>query len=265
MRQCTEADRRDILDYISREPEMNLFVFGDIEAFGLEDGPVHVYVPEKDGEWDCLILQYFDFYNVYSHKAVYNAAAVAEFLAGRRLKSVSGKREQVEQLALYFPKLNVQTTYMSRCDGVLVRDVPPRDAEVRQLGADDAEEVTRLLSEIEEFAPNFRGENAFAESVEQNRVNVEKGGLLYGVYCGGILAATAQTSAANSQSAMVVCVAARSEFRGRGYATAAVEELCRASFAQGKKFLCLYYDNPAAGRIYHRIGFHEIGQYAMMR
>lgn len=68
----------------------------------------------------------------------------------------------------------------------------------------------------------------------------------------------------SDRSAMIVSVATRPGFRGRGYASATVAALCRGAFAGGKQFLCLFYDNPDAGRIYRRLGFAELGQYAML-
>lgn len=64
---------------------------------------------------------------------------------------------------------------------------------------------------------------------------------------------------------MITGVATLKEYRGKGLATETVTALCREAFGEGKKFLCLFYDNPAAGRIYNRIGFRETGQYAMLR
>ena len=41
--------------------------------------------------------------------------------------------------------------------------------------------------------------------------------------------------------------------------------LAEDAVADGKRFLALFYDNPSAGRIYGRIGFHKCGRYAMLR
>ena len=47
---CTEADRPRILDYIAAEPEMNLFLFGDLENYDLTGDPVSVYAfPDRRG------------------------------------------------------------------------------------------------------------------------------------------------------------------------------------------------------------------------
>ncbi|MCI7813389.1 MAG: hypothetical protein SO016_11230 [Lachnospiraceae bacterium] len=48
MRKCTSQDKNAILNYISKEPEMNLFIYGDVENLGLESEIVNVYVEEKE-------------------------------------------------------------------------------------------------------------------------------------------------------------------------------------------------------------------------
>lgn len=48
--------------------------------------------------------------------------------------------------------------------------------------------------------------------------------------------------------------------RCRGYATALVEGISRALWERGVA-PCLMYDDPAAGRIYHRLGYVDFGQW----
>ena len=40
LRRCTESDRAAILSYIAAEPEINLFIYGDIESVGVDRDPV---------------------------------------------------------------------------------------------------------------------------------------------------------------------------------------------------------------------------------
>lgn len=263
---CSEQDRAAIFAYLAKEPEMNLFFYGDIENCGVDQDPVHVYALPGSGGWDCLLLQYFENYVIYSQRETYDAAAVAAFLQGREVDCISGKRELVEQLCPHYPAWRLKPTYLSRCSAVAPGCCPPlpQNAEVRPLAEADLEALTDLLLGIEEFADSFKGPSAREKCLRSNLENLRTG-LIHGVFEDGLLAAAAQTAAANSQSAMVVGVATLPRCRGKGYASAAVAALCSASFAQGKKFLCLFYENPAAGRIYRRVGFVEIGQFAMLR
>lgn len=267
MYQLRESDKKRIYDYIKKEPEMNLFIYGDIENYGVAAEPVSLYAFPDEHLWDCVLLKYFDFFIVYSRNEIFDAQAVADFLQDKTIDCISGKTSLIQQMQPYFPELTVRSTYISRCNRVKHSSGRAKHAkpELRRLGKDEAENVCRLLSQIEEFSDTYQAENALEKNTHQLTMNLAHGSLLYGAYSDGKLVATAATSAANSQSAMVVGVATLPEYRNRGYASAAVAALCRASFNEGKKFLCLFYDNPCAGSIYRRIGFKEIGEYAMLR
>lgn len=263
MQRCTEKDREAILAYIAAEPEINLFIYGDVETVGVDKPPVQVWVQPGAKGWDFLFLQYFDSYILYSHDPDYDAQAAAAFLRDRKVEGISGKQELLERLAPYFPEKVCRLTYMSRCNEVEPSFATKTDeaVTVRELGPDDLDETLDLLRKIEEFAQTYRGEDREREQLAQCW---KCGGMMMGAFKDGHLVSTAQTTAATSRSAMVVGVATRPEERGHGYASAVVAELCRRSFAQGREFLCLFYDNPAAGRIYHRVGFAEVGGWIMM-
>jgi hypothetical protein len=55
MRQLQESDKQKILDYIKKEPEMNLFIYGDIENHGVAQDPVCMYAFPDEGDWDCIL------------------------------------------------------------------------------------------------------------------------------------------------------------------------------------------------------------------
>ena len=80
----------------------------------------------------------------------------------------------------------------------------------------------------------------------------------------GVMVSSASTTAENSQSAMIVGVGTKPGYGKKGYATLCMEKLCRDLLAEGKN-ICLFYDNPAAGNIYKRLGFEDIGFWSMIR
>lgn len=78
----------------------------------------------------------------------------------------------------------------------------------------------------------------------------------------GLVIATAEATAENSQAAMIVSVATHPEYRHKGYGTAVISKLCDQLLDEGKTS-CLFYDNPKAGEIYKRVGFEDIDQWTM--
>jgi predicted GNAT family acetyltransferase len=62
---------------------------------------------------------------------------------------------------------------------------------------------------------------------------------------------------------MVVSVATMMVHRGKGLMCMCLSRLCQDVLAEGKS-LCLFYDNPEAGKVYHRLGFKSIDNWVMM-
>jgi len=63
---------------------------------------------------------------------------------------------------------------------------------------------------------------------------------------------------------MIVAVCTHKNYRGKGYATELLTEIV-SYLLREKQSVCLFYDNPDAGRIYRKIGFNEIGLWTMHR
>ena len=62
---------------------------------------------------------------------------------------------------------------------------------------------------------------------------------------------------------MVVSVATRKDYRRQGLMTQVLSKLCQ-DLLNEQKTLCLFYDNPEAGAVYHKLGFKTIGKWKMI-
>jgi predicted GNAT family acetyltransferase len=262
MFQLRENDRERILDYVSIEPEFNLFIIGDIENFGVDTDEVSVFAGGDGAGWDSLVLRYLNNYVVYSRSDSYDAAAVAEFLKPRNTGMISGKKDVIARLERIFPERKLRTMIMTRCTDAAPAFSVHEDIDIRVMSGSEAETVADLMLQIEEFSVNYHDRASVIGAI---KTDLESGGTCYGAFRDGGLVASARTSAENSLSAMVVGVATRPDMRGRGYASAVVSRLCCDVLSKGRQFLCLFYDNPTAGRIYNRIGFTPIGEYALLK
>ena len=265
MRILQESDRTALMEYVQVEPEMNLFLIGDMENFGVNGEVVQFYLHEEKDRWDFVILKFYQFFILYSQFLDYNTEAAIAFLQNQEPECVSGKTELLNRIAPAFPQWKIQSTYMSRCNHVEDSVIKPQELEIRMLSKEDVPEAIDLLCTIEEFRNTYE-KNEKPVHIARMQEEMEKGSkYVMGGYVEGRLSAIAETSAENSSSAMIVGVATAVEMRGKGYASAVVAALCEDCFRRGKEFLCLFYDNPVAGRIYNRIGFKELGEYGMLR
>jgi hypothetical protein len=261
-KKLSNQDIPAVFRYIANEKEMNLFIEGDIEAYGLESEHVELYAFGDD--WDCLLLRYFSNFMVTSNKE-YPASLqlVSEFLGQQPMQRLSAKEQLLQQFHPYFPNTKVQGTYLCRLDRSGFKQTGKTDSNVVKLDASFAQEIVDLYKHIEEFAQPYLEHEA--EKLSEIRNTYEKGCQGYGIFADGTLVCTASTTANSSSGAMVIGVATHPSYRKRGYASVVVNQLCKACFSDGLSFLCLFYDNPVAGAIYHRLGFETIGRWGMMK
>lgn len=262
IRCCTEEDREDILAYIGKEPEMNLFFYGDIEEFGVSSPEMRLYV---FGDWDSLVMDFHGYFNVYSQRDEFDALSVVSFLEGQKaVYGINGKEDVIKKIGFFTP-LEMRITHL--CALHKVNDAFLRPLEdgtvIKKLSVDDLGEVSTLLGTIEEFRPSYRDADGLSRQKKIMEESLEHGTLLYGAVKAGRIVSTAGTTAASAMSAMVTNVATEKNERGNGYASFVVTALCKASLEEGKKFLCLGFNNPKAGSIYHKMGFSEVGNYIL--
>ena len=262
MEKLREENRAEVETYIAAEPEYNVFVQGDLENYGFDSQTVEIFgARDADGALCALLLRYFSNYCLCAGDAA-PVEELAAFLQAHGAKYLSGKEAHVAAVAARIPGWKVRGTYLARMDGMDGGAALPEGFSLRILGAEDAQAVIALEVQIEEFADSFRDADR-AEKVEECRENLTRGGHAFGVYEGDRLVALAETTAENSVSAMVIGVATLPSWRGRGFARACVHAAAAHSFAAGRRYLCLFYDNPAAGRIYHALGFADVGRFGM--
>nr|WP_319521082.1 GNAT family N-acetyltransferase [uncultured Sphaerochaeta sp.] len=257
----TNKDIPAIRAYIAEEKEMNLFIEGDIEQYGLETETVSIWAFGED--WDCLLLRYYSNFIISSNKDQFDVQAVAYFLQDQEIQCISAKETILEQLAPYYPTLPFQGTYLCRLEKEHSKKIKTGTEDIRKLDSSHSQDIVDLYKLIEEFAkPYIEHEE---EKLAQTRENYENGCEGYGIFKDDILVCTAYTTAKTSSGAMIIGVATHPAYRKRGYASMVMNHICEQGFKNGLSFLCLFYDNPAAGAIYHRIGFETIGRWAMMK
>jgi predicted GNAT family acetyltransferase len=263
MRMLKNSEIEALLSYVYKDEAYNIFIIGDAENFGLEGEHVSVAVFESDGRWECVVLRYEKYFVVYSQTDDYDANAVAAFINGHEYRGINGKNSVIVKLVPYFPELSHRKTILARCDAVGKMDMScPKGIAIRPIVSCEVGTAVSLYCQIPEFRDQYLGNEK--EQTASLKLALLSGATAIGAFAGGRLVSFAMASAQNSHSAMITSVCTHRDFLRRGLATCALTELCRKAFESGLKFLCLFYDNPQAGRIYERVGFHSIGAYAML-
>ncbi|WNB90691.1 GNAT family N-acetyltransferase [Bacillus sp. NEB1478] len=246
-----------VMEYLSTEPALNLFIIADIENFGYETDFQDIWADVDDeGNIQGILLRYLGNYLPYA-KGVINAEAFSTIInSDTEYEMLSGKKDITEQFYNYVNFERTKETYFAELkdDRFLNRATNRESIQIAKLS--DVDKLMQLKSMIKEFHIRQTARQSLEQSI------TTKTGRTYFIEEGDKVVSCASTTAENSLSAMIVGVCSHPEKRKKGLATICMNALCLDVLAEGKT-LCLFYDNPKAGSIYKRLGFKDIGLWSM--
>ena len=265
-RHAENADMERLLGYLQREPEFNLFIIGDIMNRGLGSDVIDVFVGERGRAIECVLLRYRTSLIPYAHDLTADLSECEQKLSHYLRQggdwTVSGRSEivaRIQSLLAVHPA-SERDLFFCVCRRLRAEVHLTQLPLVWIAGPADAREVLNLLGSIAEFEGPRLSEDEFREETEGGtRVTA----LIRDPLSGEVVSA-ASSVAESDASAMILGVATRPDHRNKGYASACVYRLVKDLERKGKS-ACLFFNNPAAGNIYHRLGFMDIGMWRILR
>jgi uncharacterized protein len=246
-----------VMNYLSDEPALNLFIIADIENFGYETDFQEIWTDlDESGEIQGILLRFMGNYLPYA-KGTIHAKAFSEIInKDTTYEMLSGKKEITEQFRPYVKFERTKETYFAEIkDARLINKSSSRKG-IQKAELHDVDSLIELKMQIKEFSIRTTARQSLEQALRT------KTGRTYFMKEDNVVVSCASTTAENSLSAMIVGVCSHPEKRNQGLATRCMEALCHDVLAEGKA-LCLFYDNPKAGSIYKRLGFKDIGMWSM--
>ena len=241
-----------LMEYIKKEPEINLFIIGDIENYGYDNYFLNIWGElDRKGNIVGVLLKYFDqliFYSrdKYDLKGFYNIIKELEF------NEISGEKSIIEPFNKLFKFKKTRDAYFCKLDNNEKLKDFDSNKNIKKIKFKNINKISKLYTEIDEF------ENMSIDAIKTGL----KSGRGYCIEEHGKIIAMAKSTAENSYSAMIVGVGTHPDYRNKGYATSCMTVLCRELLNENKT-VCLFYDNPKAGSIYKKLGFKDIGIWRM--
>jgi len=260
IRKLTNQDYDQCYQFVSTKPAENLFIIGDIEAFGFDEEFQSLWGEfDENGRLKAVLLKYYENYIPYA-SSDFDAKGFANIInEDPQFEMLSGIEEITSKIEPYInrPLQHKRNLFYAKLDTMNYLDLSIDFSEVKIADFDDIPRIADLYTKTPEFT---RDGASYKESLQRS---MEKGvARTYYIERDGTMVSSASTAAENSQSAMIVGVCTLSEYKRKGLATKCMTKLCYDLLTTGRS-LCLFYDNPEAGNIYKRIGFQDIGKWMM--
>jgi predicted GNAT family acetyltransferase len=259
IRKLTDHDHDQVLAFLSEEPSINLFIIGDLEAFGYSSEFQEIWAEfDEQNTIKAVLLRFHQSFIPYAKGEFDTSGFVSIMKKYNQPISLSGKSDIVAKFEAFDDLIlgKKQATFFAEC--LTDEFLSVNDVECKKASIEDVDQIIELRRSIEEFHMRSDARDILVQAMESNTART------YYTDEDGVITSCVSTAAENSLSAMIVGVCTRKEYRRKGLATAIMQKLFQDVLDEGKT-LCLFYDNPAAGRIYKRLGFKDIGMWTMYR
>lgn len=253
---CADTHKDLILDFLEMDQLTNLFVIADIERFGFDslDQDVWAYTNEID-EIEGILLRYKDIAIPVHGEDFSGLDTFLPLLQSlNEIKVISGGKEAVNQYVDHFPDLDRSDTIISVCEELL--EYPQSMNRVEELDKSGIpayfawqKECFEMVSESELVLSELLDNQDVMIKIIKNEKNE--------------IISSGRLSAESSTAAMITRIGTIKSEESNGYATTITAALTQYCLGKNKK-ACLFYNNPAAGSVYHRIGYQDTTKHWVM-
>ena len=249
------------MEYCLSEPNLNLFILGDIENFGFENDFQEVWFQTIEARLTGIVLRYHDNLIVYSRDLDMDFHEVLALLETRKVRILSGKQTVMDGL---YPFLANQFSKreMNFCELQDSSKLVNVTAAVQVAGPADALEIAEVYGKINEFAGLYASEQDTRQRQIANRISSREGVHLF-IRRDGNIVSHANSAAETSVSGMIGGILTLPEYRHQGLASQVISAVCQ-DLAQRGKSACLFYDNNGAHDLFQGLGFQVSNKWTIL-
>ncbi len=256
-----EQDRARIVTYCLQDPNINIFILGDIEHFGFGVDFQDVYMFLDEHKLSGIMLRYYSQYIVYIQNTENDISEIGAWLASMQPRILSGKRSVMDVIMPYLDmaynrKDMLFATLMTQ--DYLIRS----EISVKLAKETDVPTIARAYGQIDEFASLYTQDVDELKNQIINRINSGEGIHMF-LEKDGLLIAHGNTAAETINSAILGGIFTLPAYRRQGYAKVIVSALCHDLIARGKT-PCLFYENEKAGVLYELLGFRVTDEWTVL-
>ncbi|MEG0328157.1 MAG: GNAT family N-acetyltransferase [Erysipelothrix sp.] len=250
-----DEHKTELIEFLNQDPYTNLFLVGDLLAFGFEDSIQRYYGFYENGKIECVLFRFRDdSLHVFGNLTEEVFETIEMFVKIESFPRIFMGEATWEQVRGEFDYL-IQTDNISTLSVYCPNGVKKDDYEVKRLFSEDAHDCIQLMKH------HFTGQPLTVEQYAKELDSQER--VSYGIKVAGKLVSIASYVAKTADAAMIIGVCTDEHFQKRGYASAIVKLMSDDLYAEGRKGV-LFYTNPVAARIYERLGYKPYARYHMI-
>lgn len=256
-----ESDRDLLMDYLSKEETVNIYLLTNITVLGIENKEL-IFYGEMDKYNNFLSVVLVAPRNIvfYSHDRSFNIEWL-NILKGYEFSYFSGEESIMRKIAPYYNDLEVKVYFLAETSQMNEK-FEKNDYEILEMTTEDLFiKLYHLLKQDTQFDNRTQDKKEFVDS----RMKYLEYGTTYYIEKDDEIIATATAYNYVENIASVSMVNTVPHERKKGLATLLMKRLMHKFIEVEHKSMCLFYDNPQAGKIYKRLGFKDVHKWMLLR
>ena len=252
MIKLNEENRVEVIGIINQNPTLNLFYMGDLNAYGFDAEVCKYFGFFEEGKLKVLMLHYSDSFHVTGGELTdAQCQEIKDYIKDNAIFNLNFGSSHYQYLNKFVDDFKDETCTLSVYTPSVEMDI----AGCEKLTTADVGEYYEVYGKVFEFE---RMEEKFTKDIEEGKIEA------YFIRENNEIVSVAAATAFTDKAAMIVGVGTLEKCRNKGYATKCVKALCNDLYQRNMKGV-LFFNNPAAGRIYHRLGFVDQEPYHLIR
>lgn len=255
-------DLERVFALAGKEPELNLFMIGDLEFYGLENDFIDVWIEvAPDRTLKTVLLRYHRNFLLLSETNDYDRAEVWNIVRAHDGTFLNCSGTCFTHLRESIPAdAEIRPMNMARMRRLIEPQFPLLPARIATPA--DAEGINRSMFQIEEFRSMIT--DTLEERIRLSKAKITDGfSTHFIIEEDGVVIANANTIVISRHAAMIGGVFTLPAYRKTGLATSVVSRLCW-HLLERDVVPVLFFENPEAATIYHKLGFVDFAEWIVI-
>lgn len=172
MQLLTEDKLEAAIEYAGKDTANCVYLYIDLTDYGIHDPNVTVWYEENDaGEFEILVLKYYDCFQVYSHYDECNLTGLVELINEYQISRVFSRKGIIDRLQVEFER--DYDVYFGKVIELSKYKKLDYEDFVEEASLEDLEEIEELLLKDEKLALSYKKGELLKEFTD--RLKADKG------------------------------------------------------------------------------------------
>lgn len=228
MRKMVENDLKAVKDYLYENLESCIYLYIDLQKYGLDNPNVTFWISEKDGKPYTVAMKYYDSIQVFCNDHEWDAEEMADLIKKYPVTTICGEESLIQ-------KLSEKTGEYDTDYGIIVRAETYQEfdqfSDITKAEPKDAMQIAKLVCSDDDFGENYDVPVLAQQLADRMREGV---GRSFVLWQDGEIAAHVAAFAETEEIAVLSGLIAKPEYRNKLYGMIIHEYIKKILLSEGK-------------------------------